>query len=66
MNAVMERWVQLCRRELFDRCLLWNEHHLRRALREYGRFYNQHRAHPDQALYQAAALRAVQDPMPAP
>ncbi|MER5426611.1 hypothetical protein [Streptosporangium roseum] len=25
MNAVMERWVQSCRRELLDRCLLWNE-----------------------------------------
>ncbi|WP_344867145.1 hypothetical protein, partial [Planomonospora alba] len=23
MNAVMERWVQSCRRELLDRCLLW-------------------------------------------
>ncbi|MBO3752405.1 integrase core domain-containing protein [Streptosporangiaceae bacterium NEAU-GS5] len=52
MNAIMERWVQSCRRELLDRCLLWNEHHLRRALREYEDFYNRHRAH--QALRQAA------------
>ncbi|WP_204069961.1 helix-turn-helix domain-containing protein, partial [Planobispora siamensis] len=29
MNAIMERWVQSCRRELLDRCLLWNERHLR-------------------------------------
>ncbi|MEV4360930.1 hypothetical protein [Nonomuraea sp. NPDC049625] len=28
MNAVMERWVQSCRRELLDRCLIWNERHL--------------------------------------
>lgn len=34
MNSIMERWVQLCRRELLDRCLLWNERHLRNALRE--------------------------------
>jgi putative transposase len=24
MNAVMERWVQTCRRELLDRTLIWN------------------------------------------
>jgi transposase InsO family protein len=61
MNAVMERWVQSCRRELLDRCLLWNERHLRHALREYEEFYNQHRAH--QALAQAAPLRTVPDPI---
>ncbi|WP_066374648.1 integrase core domain-containing protein [Herbidospora mongoliensis] len=60
MNAIMERWVRSCRRELFDRCLLWNEHQLRHALREYEQFYNRHRAH--QALAQAAPLR----PVPAP
>jgi hypothetical protein len=31
MNSIMERWVQSCRRELLDRCLLWNERHLRHA-----------------------------------
>ena len=45
MNAIMERWVQSCRHELLDRCLIWNERHLRHALREYERFYNHHRAH---------------------
>ncbi|GAA1022871.1 hypothetical protein Aple_086420 [Acrocarpospora pleiomorpha] len=35
MNAIMERWVQSCRHELLDRCLLWNERHLRHALRQY-------------------------------
>jgi putative transposase len=61
MNSIMERWVQSCRRELLDRCLLWNERHLRHALREYERFYNEHRAH--QALAQAAPLRTVPDPI---
>ncbi|MFG1710429.1 integrase core domain-containing protein [Nonomuraea sp. M3C6] len=61
MNAVMERWVRSCRRELLDRCLLRNERHLRHALREYEHFYNQHRTH--QALDQAAPLRAVSDPI---
>ncbi|MFF5213503.1 integrase core domain-containing protein [Streptosporangium sp. NPDC000396] len=64
MNSIMERWVQSCRRELLDRCLVWNERHLRRALREYERFYNQHRAH--QALDQAAPLRIVPDPITDP
>ncbi|MGN9788485.1 hypothetical protein ACTMTF_44260 [Nonomuraea sp. ZG12] len=51
----MERWVQSCRRELLDRCLVENECHLRHAPRKYEHFYNQHRAH--QALNQAAPLR---------
>ncbi|MFC6086547.1 integrase core domain-containing protein [Sphaerisporangium aureirubrum] len=56
MNAIMERWVQSCRHELLDRCLLWNQRHLHHALREYEDYYNRHRAH--QALAQAAPLRA--------
>ncbi|MFG6202255.1 integrase core domain-containing protein [Nonomuraea sp. JJY05] len=64
MNSIMERWVQSCRHELLDRCLVWNERHLRHALREYERFYNQHRAH--QALDQAAPLRTVPDPITDP
>ncbi|MFG1958392.1 integrase core domain-containing protein [Nonomuraea sp. NPDC049028] len=59
MNSIMERWVQSCRHELLDCCLVWNERHLRHALREYERFYNQYRAH--QALNQAAPLRPVPD-----
>ncbi|MEV1175546.1 integrase core domain-containing protein [Nonomuraea sp. NPDC049784] len=64
MNSIMERWVQSYRRELLDRCLVWNERHLRHALREYKRFYNQHRAH--QALNQAAPLRSAPDPIADP
>ncbi|MGW0203759.1 integrase core domain-containing protein [Nonomuraea sp. NPDC003201] len=60
----MERWVQPCRRELLDRCLLWNEHHLRHALRESEEFYNRHRPH--QALDQAAPLRAAPEPITDP
>ncbi|MDX3104770.1 hypothetical protein [Nonomuraea angiospora] len=57
MNSIMERWVQSCRHKLLDRCLVWNERHLRHALREYELFYNGHPAH--QALAQAAPLRPV-------
>jgi transposase InsO family protein len=42
MNAIMERWVRSCRRELLDRTLIWNQRHLLHALREYERFYNLH------------------------
>jgi putative transposase len=64
MNSIMERWVQSCRHELLDRCLVWYERHLRHALREYEHFYNQHRAH--QALTQAAPLRPAPDPITDP
>jgi putative transposase len=45
MNAVMEPWVQTCRRELLDRTLIWNQRHLLHALREFEQFYNSHRPH---------------------
>jgi putative transposase len=45
MNAIMERWVQTCRVELLNRTLIWNQHHLLRALREFEAFYNHHRPH---------------------
>ena len=34
MNAIMERWVHTCRRELLERALIWNHRHLLHALRE--------------------------------
>jgi transposase InsO family protein len=43
MNAIMERWVRACRRELLDRTLVWNQRHLLHALREFEIFYNTHR-----------------------
>ena len=36
MNAIAERWIGGCRRELLDRTLIWNQSHLRRILRKYG------------------------------
>jgi putative transposase len=35
--------VQTCQRELLDRTLIWNQHHLLHALREFEAFYNSHR-----------------------
>ncbi|MET7427286.1 integrase [Dactylosporangium sp. NPDC005555] len=44
MNAVMERWIRTCRRELLDRTLILNQRHLLHALHEYELFYNEHRS----------------------
>jgi putative transposase len=60
MNAIMERWVQTCRRELLDRTLIWNQRHLLHSLREFERFYNGHRPH--QGIANARPLH----PLPAP
>jgi putative transposase len=64
MNALMERWVQTCRRELLDRTLIWNQRHLLRALREFEQFYNSHRPH--QGIANARPLRALPSPIPEP
>ncbi len=57
MNAIIQRWVKTFRSELLDRTLVWNETHLRHALREYEQHYNHHRPH--RALASAAPLRAL-------
>ena len=59
MNAIMERWIGSCRRELLDRTLIWNQRHLMAVLREYEDFYNTHRPH--RTLNQAAPLRPLPD-----
>jgi putative transposase len=64
MNAIMERWVQTCRRELLDRTLLWNQAHLLPALREFEQFYNTHRPH--QGIANARPLHALPPPIPQP
>ena len=58
-NAIMERWIGGCRRELLDQTLIWNQLHLLQVLREYETHHNQHRPH--RSLGQAAPLK----PLPA-
>ncbi|WP_158854829.1 integrase core domain-containing protein [Saccharothrix deserti] len=60
MNAIMERWIQSCRRELLDRTLIWNQQHLLHALREYEKFYNTHRPH--QGIANARPLHPLPQP----
>jgi putative transposase len=61
MNAIAERWIGGCRRELLDRTLAWNQAHLRRILREYETHHNQHRPH--RSLNAAAPLKPLPEPI---
>ncbi|MFE2188216.1 integrase core domain-containing protein [Streptomyces sp. NPDC059455] len=61
MNAVMERWVATCRRELLDRTLIWNQRHLINVLREFEIHYNTHRPH--RALGQGSPLGSRPTPI---
>jgi transposase InsO family protein len=64
MNAIMERWVRTCRRELLDRTLILDQRHLLPALREYEAFYNTHRPH--QGMANARPLAPLPEPITAP
>ncbi|SCF49741.1 Integrase core domain-containing protein [Micromonospora matsumotoense] len=64
MNAIMERWVRTCRRELLDQTLILNQRHLLHALREYENFYNEHRAH--QGIANARPLALLPEPITDP
>src|ERR1017187_9407083 len=60
MNAIAERWVGGCRRELLDRALVWNQAHLLRILRDHETHHNQHRPH--RSLHGAAPLKPLPEP----
>ncbi|MGW6480432.1 integrase core domain-containing protein [Streptomyces sp. NPDC055059] len=61
MNSITERWVRTLRLELLDRTLIWNEQHLRQALRAYELHYNEHRTH--RSLQTAAPLNPLPQPL---
>ncbi len=61
MNAIAERWIGGCRRELLDRTLIWNQVHLRQILRQYETHHNQHRTH--RSLDAAAPLKPLPQPV---
>ena len=61
MNAITERWIGGCRRELLDRTLVWNQTHLRQILRQYETHHNQHRPH--RFLHGAAPLKPLPEPV---
>ena len=64
MNAIIERWVRICRRELLDRTLIGNQRHLLHALPEYERFYHQHRPH--QGIANVRPLKPLPEPITDP
>jgi putative transposase len=61
MNAIMERWVLTCRREMLDRTLIWNQRHLLHMLREFEQFYNSHLPH--QGIANTRPLQALPPPI---
>jgi putative transposase len=61
MNAIMERWIQSCRRELLDRMLVCNQAHLLHALRQYELHYNAHRPH--RGISNARPLQPLPEPI---
>jgi putative transposase len=61
MNAIAERWIGGCRRELLDHTLIWNQVHLRRILREHETHHNRHRPH--RSLDSAAPLKPLPEPV---
>ena len=60
MNAIAERWIGGCRRELLDRTLIWNQAHLRQILHQYETHHNEHRPH--RSLHGAAPLKPLPEP----
>jgi len=61
MNAITERWIGGCRRELSDRTLIGNQAHLRRVLPDCEIHHNQHRPH--RSLHAAAPLKPRSEPV---
>jgi len=61
MNAIAERWIGGCRRELLDRTLIWNQAHLRQILRAYEIHHNRHRPH--RSPHAAAPLKPRPEPV---
>jgi hypothetical protein len=61
MNAIAERWIGGCRRELLNRTLIWNPAHLRQVLHGYETHHNQHRPH--RSLHGAAPLKPLPEPV---
>ena len=59
-NAICERMIGTLRREVLDRLLIVNEHHLRQVLAEYLRHYNT--ARPHRALGQLTPAQAPTQP----
>ncbi len=58
-NGVAERFVGSCRRDLPDHVIVLNEHHLKRLMNEYIRYYHEDRAHLGLSKETPAQRRAM-------
>ncbi|MFC5785973.1 MULTISPECIES: integrase [Streptomyces] len=56
--------MQTCRRELLDRTLIWNQHHLLHTLHDFATFYNGHRPH--QGIADTRPLHPLPQPITDP
>ncbi|MGH3392472.1 MAG: integrase core domain-containing protein [Actinomadura sp.] len=65
-NCYAERWVRTVRGECTDRMLIYNEQHLRSALREYTDHYNLHRPHQSRRQRPPDFDESVVTPLNAP
>ncbi|MET8759904.1 integrase core domain-containing protein [Lentzea sp. NPDC004782] len=65
-NCYAERFVGTVRREVTDRLLIINEHHLRTVLDRYASHYNHRRPHRARQLTPPRPDHAIPQPSPTP
>lgn len=58
-NGVAERFVGSCRRDLLDYVIVLNEHHLKRLMTKYVRYYHDDRTHLGLAKETPAGRKAA-------
>ena len=63
-NGTAERWIGSCRREILDHVIALNEHHLRRILQDFIRYYHDDRVHD--GLGKDTPNRRPVEPKPSP
>jgi transposase InsO family protein len=61
-NGDAERWVGNCRRDLLDHVIVFNQHHLKRLVNDYVRYYHDDRTHLSLAKGTPAGREAAANP----
>jgi transposase InsO family protein len=63
-NGVAERFVGSCRRDLLDHVIVLNEHHFKRLMTDYVRYYHEDRTHLSLSKETPACREAAKDTKP--